>query len=200
MSDELKKALATAQAIESLLYPYAEVVIHDLRKMKIFAILNAFSKRKIGDPSLLQESMDLKSLPDHFPPYFTTNWDGRRLKSTTATLRDVKGKAVGLLCINLDVTKMTEISQFLTLFASPPKQELPEELFQDDPREKIHACVLGYLKEKKLTIETLTSKDKKALVLYLDEVGAFEIKNAATLIGRFLNLSRATVYNYLRSA
>jgi len=198
MTSYLEKAIPVAQAIESLLSPYAEVVIHDLKNKKIYEIFNSFSKRKKGDFSLLQESMDLKNLPNYFTPYFTTNCDGRQLKSTTATLRDSHGKAIGLLCINLDVSKLKEISQFFNLFASPSKQELPQELFQDDPREKINACVLAYLKKRKLSFESLTARDKKALILHLDEMGAFQVKNAATLIGRVLNLSRATVYNYLR--
>lgn len=197
MSQNLNNALRMGLAIESLLNPFAEVVIHDLKKMKIHEILNSFSKRKKGDPSLLPEGMDLKNLPDHFPPYFTTNWDGRQLKSTTATIRNEKSEAIGLLCINLDVSKLTQTSQILSLFASPAGRKLPQELFCDDPREKIHDCVLSYLREKKLSFENLTPSDKKSLIRYLDEMGAFRIKNAATLIGRVLNLSRASVYNYL---
>ncbi|MFI5342893.1 MAG: PAS domain-containing protein [Chlamydiales bacterium] len=49
--------------------------------------------------SELSESQDL------FPPYFKTNWDGRKVKSVTAVLRNQTKKPVGLMCINLDISK-----------------------------------------------------------------------------------------------
>jgi predicted transcriptional regulator YheO len=45
----------------------------------------------------------------------------------------------------------------------------------------------------------LTKKDHLALVRQLHQDGAFEGKNAANYIGQILGISRATVYNYLKS-
>ena len=51
MKSELKQAVAMAEAFARLLHPFAEVVIHDLKKDQIVAIYNPFSKRKVGDSS-----------------------------------------------------------------------------------------------------------------------------------------------------
>ena len=98
----LKEYFSVAQAITTLLHPHAEIVIHDLKTGKIAAIYNNFSKRSVGDDSLIEELSDYTSLPDVFPIYTKVNWDGRKLKSSTATPRNKNKKAVGLLCINLD--------------------------------------------------------------------------------------------------
>jgi predicted transcriptional regulator YheO len=55
MHRELKNYTAIAQAISLLLYPHAEVVLHDLKTGRIAAIYNPFSKRKVGEESLLEE-------------------------------------------------------------------------------------------------------------------------------------------------
>jgi len=97
-----------AQAIELLLHPHGEVVIHNLKTGKIAAIYNNFSKRKVGDESLIEELADYTKLPDVFPVCVKTNWDGRKMKSSTATLRDKNKKPIGLLCINLDISRWEE--------------------------------------------------------------------------------------------
>lgn len=200
MSQELEHMIPIAQAIESLLFPHAEVVIHDLKSLQIYAIFNPFSKRRKGDPSELHASLPDQDIPDYFPPYFTMNQEGRQVKSTTAKIKDRKGKSVGLLCINFDVTKLKEVAQVIESFSIPASTKLPEVLFQDDPREKIHQCVLSYLNEKRLSFDALSGEEKAELVRYLEKKGAFKVKNAALHIGQVLKLSRATVYNYLRES
>ncbi len=101
----LMRYFPIAEAISLLLYPNAEVVIHDLSTRRIAAIHNNFSKRKVGDESLLDGIKDLSQLPDVFPLYTQTNWDGKNMRSATVTLRDHKGSAIGLLAINLDLSQ-----------------------------------------------------------------------------------------------
>ena len=101
--DELERYKPIAEAISLLLFPHAEVVIHNLHTGFIGAIFNNLSKRAPGDESSLDESDRLPDNQDVFPPYFKINWDGKKMKSVTAVLRSSRGKAVGLLCINLDI-------------------------------------------------------------------------------------------------
>ena len=51
MIDELDHYKPIAEAISLLLFPHAEVVIHDLKTGCIGAIFNNFSKRAVGDES-----------------------------------------------------------------------------------------------------------------------------------------------------
>lgn len=193
----LKDYLSVAQAITILLHPHAEVVIHDLKTGKIAAIYNSFSKRNAGDESLIEELKDYASLPDVFPAYSKTNWDGKKLKSSTATLRDKNKTPIGLLCINLDVSKWEEFRHFLDQWSNIQSYQ-PEILFRDDWKEKINLYVSGYLKKEETTLKMLDKRKKQDLIQALHREGAFEAKNAAIYVAEVLNLSRATIYNYLR--
>lgn len=188
-----------AQAISLLLHPYGEVVIHDLKTGLIAAIFNNFSKRKIGDESLLEDLQDFAVLPDVFPPYTKMNWDGRTIKSTTATLRDQNNQPLGLFCINLDVSRWEELYHLLgDWLGNVSKQTQPSMLFIDDWREKINSYVSEYLKNEGTTLKTLSKEKKRDLIRALHQEGAFKAKHAASYVAEVLNLSRATIYNYLR--
>ncbi len=188
-----------AQAISLLLHPHGEIVIHDLKTGRIAGIFNNFSKRNVGDESLIEELDDYLKIPDVFPIYAKTNWDGRKMKSTTATIRDNKGYPVGLFCINLDVTKWEEFRHFLDQWSCiPVHQNQPEILFKDDWREKINLYVSEYLKKEGTILKMLSKEKKQDLIKALHREGAFKAKNAATYVADVLDLSRATIYNYLR--
>ena len=188
-----------AEAISILLFPHAEVVLHDLRTGCIGAILNNFSKRAIGDESLLDDMGKLSESQNVFPPYFKTNWDGRKMKSVTAVLRSQAGKPIGLLCINLDISKWEEMHHFILDLISPAT-EMPDFLFKNDWREKINSYVSNYLKQHALLLESLDKVEMQKLLFALQKEGAFETKNAASYIADVLQISRATVYNYLKKS
>ena len=193
----IKAILPTAQAIQRLLYPHAEVVIHDIRKNQIAAIFHPISKRRVGDPSLLtQEEMNM--LEDSVGPYEKINWDGKKLKSVSSILRDDKGNAVGMLCINLDISALEKMNNLIASFIS---QELltsqPPPLFKEDWQEKVNKYIHTYLAEHHLSLESLNRSEKKELIEHLHHIGAFTAKNAALYIAQILGVSRATIYNYL---
>lgn len=194
--NELERYKPIAEAISLLLFPHAEVVIHDLKTGFIGAIFNNLSKRAVGEESSLE---DLDKLPDQdvFLPYFKTNWDGRKMKSVTAVLRNQRHKAIGLLCINLDISKWEEMHLFI-LDLIKPAMERPDFLFKNDWREKINMYVSSYLKQQALRLESLDKVEKKKLLFALHQEGAFNTKNAASYVADVLQISRATVYNYLK--
>lgn len=198
MSTELKKFFPIAQAIEKLLHPYAEVVIHDIKKNKIVALFNNFSKRKVGEDSSLEQK-DLPKSGEILGPYEKINWDGKRLKSISSFLRDQKGKSIGLLCINLDISVLEKYQTLIDTFINKNQlSKKPEVLFKDDWRERINQYIHHYLAKYSLSLSTLTAEEKRKVILFLQTEGAFKGKNAANYISQILNVSRATVYNYLK--
>lgn len=199
MSKELNKYAGIAQAISMLLHPYAEVVLHNLSTGRIAAIYNNLSRRKVGEESLLEEVVDLTKLPDVFPPYSKINWDGKKMKSVTATLRDSKGMPIALFCINLDLSQWEEMHQFiLGWMGGLDTKEQPDVLFKNDWKEKINAFVADYLQKEGLSLKTITKEQKQELVRTLHRKGAFQAKKAASYAAEVLEISRATIYNYLR--
>ena len=119
MNPKFKEYLPVAEAFAKLLHPFAEVVIHDLAKDSIVAIYNPLSKREVGDPSYL-DSWDFTGDPSEnvIGPAEKTNYDGRRLKSISIVLRNDKGKAVGFICVNMDISVFENYQSTLQIFLS----------------------------------------------------------------------------------
>jgi predicted transcriptional regulator YheO len=197
MKKSLQPYLHIADAISQLFYPYAEVVIHDLETCKIAYLANNYSNRKIGNDSLIEEASDIDSFPNVFTPYFKTNWDGRRLKSTTVTIRDENGRPAGLLCINVDISHFDACQKAISIFTGGVSGQIPETLFRDDWREKISIYVNKFLLEKNLTPVTLTKAQRQQLIENLFHDGAFKAKKGADYVASVLGVSRATVYNHM---
>jgi predicted transcriptional regulator YheO len=197
LSAELASYAPVCDAIALLFQPYAEVVLHDLSSETVVYLSNPFSKRELGEPSLLHE-IDFKPSDIIIGPYEKVNWDGRRIKSVSAVLR-ANGKAVGILCINVDVSHFHAVMQTLTaLVAVPQSPEKPASLFKEDWHERINEYILTWTRERGLTIAEMNRAQKQRLVMDLAGDGAFGGRNAAAYISRVLGLGRATVYNYLK--
>lgn len=103
-----------------------------------------------------------------------------------------------MLCINLDISAFDQCNELIKAFIEC-KQLIskPEPLFKDDWQERINNYVHHYLNEHTLTLDTLNINERKALVAHLYTLGAFSGKNSAQYIADILNVSRATIYNYL---
>jgi len=186
-------------AIALLLQPQAEVVLHDLATETVAHIANPFSHREVGEPSLLHE-IDFRPDVALIGPYEKVNFDGRRLKSVSAVLHE-SGRAVGVICINLDVTHLQSAIEMLTaLTRVPPGAGQPAVLFQEDWHERINQYVHAWTARNGVVIADLERAQKQQLVSELAADGAFGGKHAAAYVSRVLQMSRASVYNYLRAA
>lgn len=185
-----------ADAICRLFHPHVEVVLHNIKTGRIEAIYNPFSKRTVGEDSQIQKE---ETFPEVFPVYTKTHWNGKTIKSVTAPLRDLEGHIFGLLCINLDISKWEEIADWLTGWIQTGTTTLPNELFREDWKEKIHVYVSHYLQKEQTSLSSLNTHQKKRLVLSIQKEGGFSVKHAASYVADILGISRATVYNYLKS-
>ncbi len=188
-----------ADAIQALLHPHAEVVLHDLTQDRIVYIANCFSKRAPGDESLLDTEVSDPESPAVIGPYDKLNYDGRRLRSVSAVLHDTHGKPMGMLCINLDLSRFEAAATLLREFVNPPDTPPPESLFSKDWRERIHHETREFLAQRNMVFEALERADKIALVGRIQAAGLFEARHACDYVASQLGVSRATIYNYLRS-
>jgi predicted transcriptional regulator YheO len=188
------------QALVELFHPFAEAAVHDLEKGIVVAIYHNLSQRKVGDPSPLKElKVDVRDFPDYFAPYYKENWDGRPLKCTSITLRNKKGKAVGLICINVDTSFMQDAHRLLEVFLKTKNEaKNPIEIFGAQCEDQATAFIQNYLDEQKLSLKFLTHKQKKEVVQQLFRKGIFNYKSAAPFLAKKLNISRASVYNYIK--
>jgi D-arginine utilization repressor len=198
MSHALDAHIPICEALARLFAPHAEVVLHDLTADSIHHISNCFSKRRAGQSSLTDVA-DVDFGQDVIGPYAKTNWDGRRLKSVSAVIRDAGGEPIGLMCINHDVEAFSGVlDQLIALVGTPVPMAHATALFSSDWRERINEHVGAFLAEHNATLAGLDADDVNHLIARLDKVGIFEIRNATNYIADVLSVSRATIYNRLK--
>ncbi|HWD30425.1 transcriptional regulator [Pseudomonas caricapapayae] len=190
---------AIADAIATLFFPHAEVVLHDLRSQKIDYIANNLSKREIGDDAALEDMLETGTDETNIGPYEKLNWDGQKIRSLSTVLRDEAGKPLAVLCINLNISLFENAKAALDLFLSPSKLiAQPDALFRDDWQERINTFLNTWLRQRQLSLNLLTREHKRELVLALHAEGAFKGKSAANYVANVLGMGRATVYKHLK--
>lgn len=200
MKKELKPYVALCDAIGKLFYPNVEVVMHDLASQKLVHIVNAFSKRRVGD-AMLSDVKAMQNLHDDFVgPYEKRNPDGKRLKSVSVIVRDVEGTPIGMICINYNTEAIhglfDALKGFLHVNEVTPK---PSILFSQSWQEHTDEIIGKYLSAKNISLSGLSVEDKKALIHYLDTEGIFAIRNVVVYVCSILNISKATLYNWLKA-
>lgn len=188
------------KAIVELFHPFVEAAVHDLNKGQLIAIYHNISQRKVGETSPLHElKVSTAKFPDYFAPYYKKNWDGRSLKCTSVTVRNKKGKPAGLICFNVDASFALDAHKLLEIFLKTKSEaENPVELFGSQCEEQTTFFIEQYLTDKNLSLNHLNKKQKQELVQHLYHKGIFNFKNAAPFIAQYLNISRASVYNYIK--
>lgn len=197
MKPELASYAAVCDGVAQLFQPFVEVVLHDLETETAVHIAGNFSKREIGEPSLLHE-IDFRPAERLLGPYEKVNWDGRRIKSISIILRDSTERPMAVMCINADVSHFHAVMQTLSAFASIPVDHAkPASLFKEDWHERINEYIQNWTGSRGLIIADLTREQKQQVVRDLSADGAFGGKNSAAYISRILGMGRATVYKYL---
>lgn len=187
-----------AEALARLLHPHAEVVLHDLESGTIASIFNAISRRRVGDASLIEDVERLRDGLNVHGPYEKRLFDGRRIKYVSSLLKNDAGEAVGLLCVNLDVSLVEQLGTVIQGFLDSTRDSgALDELFEDDWQERINAFVSNHLEEKHRALAALTRTERAVLVRALHAAGGFRATGAADYVARVLGVSRATVYNDL---
>jgi predicted transcriptional regulator YheO len=72
-------------------------------------------------------------------------------------------------------------------------------LFPGDWRESINQRIATFLAERDATLAGLASADVHALIAALDQSGVFEIRHAVGYVASVLGVSRATLYQRLKT-
>jgi len=188
-----------------------EVVLHDLSKPEksIVKIANGHvTGRKIGGPItdlglLLFEREKKNNTNKPLVGYNTKTKKGTELKSTTIFIRNNKGKVVGCLCINIDITPykstksiLEEICETSILPDVDGEIESPEK-FESNVDTLINELLEQSIKKIGKPLGYMTKEDKLHIIRDLKEKGLFLIKGAAKRISNELSVSLPTIYKYL---
>lgn len=189
-------------AIAAAVGPHCEVVLHDLDPANrdlahsIVAIENGHvTGRSVGGPSTnlgLHVVHDEAADHDAFG-YRGRTADGRVVNCSSVYYRNRAGQVVAALCINLDLTPLTDLQLQLSALL-PGGQGAPTEFFAADGEAVLEELVAAAVAELGSPIRQLDRAGRQAVVDLLDQRGAFNLKKAATRIATQLRVSRVTIY------
>ena len=199
---KLKTYIPIANLIAKTFGKNCEVVIHDLsipQNSVVYTVNNHVTGREIGQSfeHLVKDVLLSKKFDgDYTANYITIAEDGRKIKSSTALIRDSEDKVIGALCINYDLEILNNMKLFLDEFmtAEQEKVETTAEPF-DNVMEIVDDLINTIIGNNK--VEHLKRKDKIELIYFMDKKGIFLIKGAIEKVAEKLNISKVTVYSYL---
>jgi predicted transcriptional regulator YheO len=195
----LNRTRGFADGIATLLFPYVEVVVHDLSTQRIAYIANNLSRRRVGDDSAL-DNAEFQAGESVIGPYEKRNWDGAVMRAVSIVVRDPGNSPIGVVCINLNIGVFEQVRAALDLFVSGARlTPQPEAIFQDDWQERINTYVHGWLAEHQAALAALTRQQKKTLVEDLYRTGAFKGRSSADYVAGVLKMGRATVFKHIKA-
>lgn len=206
----LKSFKKVIKGLALALGPDYELVLHDLADPdhSIIAIENGHvTGRKVGDP-LADYAMYLlkvsdRNNEDHVINFLTRDKNGKRIRSSTMYLRDEKGKLIGYLCVNYDMSRAevarSMIEQLVSISDPDSYSEIPREEEMPSTFEEIIERNIGLIRRHiGKPLHMSTKKEKLQAIKVLDEEGFFLLKGSVETVAKETGNTIYTVYSYLR--
>lgn len=225
MPSERDEVLGTLkQIVEPLcatLIGDSEVVLHDLSALpdSIVAIAGNLTGREVGGRATdnflhLHATGQLSNRTAHR----SVLPDGRRIRSSTMLVADSTGTEIAALCINVDVSAWTELHAMSALVLgtvdysgtlTTVEQEsgsvppLPASAARDaadvgDIDELAARILTEVIAHADAPVSLMQKRHKVAVVAELKARGFFGLREAAERAAEALQVSRFSIYNYLR--
>jgi predicted transcriptional regulator YheO len=207
LDTRLRALLPVVRGLAEMFGPDCEVVLHDVRRLphSIVAIENgAVTGRTLGDVPTDRMLRSLRN-PDETQDVrlYISSHEGKILRSLAVTLRDEDGEPYGLLGLNQDISEVVQAQRTLANFTAVGRLgsgAAPEagEIFAGDIRDVVAGMVTQIVGEMGKTPAAMTREEKMEVVKRLEERGAFLVKRSAEQIAEALDLSRYTIFAYLK--
>ncbi|RLR17726.1 transcriptional regulator [Sodalis-like symbiont of Bactericera trigonica] len=195
---------AVVHGLAMLIGGHCEIVLHSLEDLKCSAVRIANGEhtgRKVGAPI---SDLALRMLHDMAGEdssvsraYFTQAKNGVLMKSVTIAIRNREERVIGLLCINMNLD--VPFSQIMQTFIPPETQDIGTSVNFASSVEDLVAQTLEVTIEEVNADRNVSNNAKnRQIVLNLYEKGIFDIKYAINQVADRLNISKHTVYLYIR--
>ncbi|MBK0003049.1 transcriptional regulator [Erwinia sp. S38] len=202
--DILRSYEAVVDGLATLIGSHCEIVLHSLEDLKCSAVRIANGEhtgRKVGSPitdlalRMLHDMTDADS--NVSKTYFTRAKSGVLMKSVTIAIRNGNQRVVGLLCINMNLD--VPFSQIMATFMPPETPDVASAVNFASSVEDLVMQTLEFTIEEVSADRNVSNNAKnRQIVLNLYEKGIFDIKDAINQVADRLNISKHTVYLYIR--
>lgn len=181
---------------------FCEVVVHDFRRPEssVVAIAGSVTERAVGG-AMSEIGMRILAKGDDAADelnYITRTTSGKMVKSSTMVLRDSSGSVFGALCVNLDITALTQVRTLIGgLGEVTTAATVPTTTFGQDVDAVIDAIVDEHQLRLNKPWAALSREERRDLFRSLNERGVFALRRAVPHVADRLGISRASAYSYL---
>ncbi|MBV7300977.1 PAS domain-containing protein [Enterovibrio paralichthyis] len=201
----LKSYEAVVDGLAALIGQHCEIVLHALEDLNRSAIKIANGEntgRQVGSPITdlaLRMLRDIEGSERNFSrAYFTRAKGNTLMKSITVAIRNGDNRIIGLLCININLD--APFSQVLQAFmpTEEARQAVSSVNFASDVDELVDQTVERTIEEINADKSVSNNTKNRQIVMELFDKGIFDIKDAINRVADRLNISKHTVYLYIR--
>ena len=131
--------------------------------------------------------------------YFSRTKDGKMLRSMSIAINNISGRTIGVMAINLDIGAsfinfVQELLPPVNTVQLPP----PEDKFSRSIEHIVEQTIEKTFFEINHRTDISNSAKNKHVVISLHQQGIFDIKDAINMVATKLNISKHTVYLYIR--
>ncbi|MFS1539054.1 MAG: transcriptional regulator [Candidatus Phlomobacter fragariae] len=205
----LKSYESMVDGLAMLIGGHCEIVLHSLEDLKCSAVRIANGEhigRKIDSPMtnlvlrMLHDMTDIDSsvfTRAKSKAYFTRAKSGALMKSVTIAIRNPKRRVIGLLCINMNLD--VPFSEIVKTFVPEKSHEVASNVNFASGVDDLVAQALEFTIEEVNADRNIPNNMKnRQVVLNLYGKRIFDIKDAINQVADRLNISKHTVYLYIR--
>ena len=185
----------------------SEVIIHDLKQPEssVIFIAGELSNRDLGAPvtDLVLRTIKNHDNPDDILNYRTNTKDGRVFKSSTMFIKNEVEEIEFCLCINLDITELLMTKNMISNFTEVETEKTDgENKQQENFAKNIDEILINLIDKAKEQVDKpiayMNKEDKLKIIKFLDKRGVFKITKSVKTVAEKLNVSKFTIYNYLK--
>ncbi len=199
----LKSYIPTANMIAKTFGDNCEVVIHDLSTPKnsvIYVVNGSVTGRKAGQTfeHLIQEVLLNRNFHDDTTVnYMIETESGKKIKSSSALIRDNVNKVIGMLCINYDMTLTYDLQSYLTNFI--PNNNEQHAISNEESFEEIMTIIDQLIDNilADLDLNNMNRQDNISVIKFMEKKGVFLVKGAIDKVADRMGISKVTIYSYL---
>jgi len=187
---EIEKFRLLAHSLVAFFYPLLEASLFGSHG-EVIEVMNPFSSLKEDQGS----NLDLLKQEGSYLEILAM---GRQVKRMVCPVLNATGDISGFLRLRYDTSSLHHLKDQLELLLGQPTQ-LKKEGCVNEWQVSVDQLVADYLKGQQITIEAATPKQKRELIALLDKKKLFNFKEASAYIAAKMQISRATIYNYLKT-
>ncbi len=186
----MEHTLEMARNLVDLFYPLVELTLFDA-KGSFKEVFNSFSALKEDQECDVKDFQ--RSGP--FPEFLAT---GKTVRCLISPL--CKGEEIeGYMRLRYDLTCFKNLQEQLGFLVQGETSSLSQVII-DPWKESVDQLIAHYYTENKSSVQAMTAKERRELISRLQNKGLFDFRESTAYVASKLQISRATVYNYLTTA